>query len=153
MSRSFKSSLVTFLIVAGSSLFFCSKAVFVKLAYRHGLDAVTTLAFKSGFPLSFFERPVEADFPLGSLLFRAHADMKKATTTIAALMTTLRLRQGQRVDTDPFMQPAMPVIQRPWIEARPGRTGRGERHLVARPAMKHAVARRHPQRERNGLAV
>lgn len=40
------------------------------------LDAVTALAFKSGFPLGFFERPVETDFPLGSLLFRAHADMK-----------------------------------------------------------------------------
>jgi Zn-dependent peptidase ImmA (M78 family)/transcriptional regulator with XRE-family HTH domain len=41
------------------------------------LDTVTTLAFKTGFPLSFFESPAESnDFPLGSLLFRAHADMK-----------------------------------------------------------------------------
>jgi transcriptional regulator with XRE-family HTH domain len=40
-------------------------------------DVVTTLAFKSGFPASFFELPTEpAGFPLGSLLFRAHADMK-----------------------------------------------------------------------------
>lgn len=41
------------------------------------MDAVTTLVFKSGFPLSFFEVPTEStDFPLGSLLFRAHSDMK-----------------------------------------------------------------------------
>ncbi|WP_009960858.1 DMT family transporter [Verrucomicrobium spinosum] len=54
MSRSFKSSLVTFLIVAGSSLFFCSKAVFVKLAYRYGLDAVTTLALRMAMAFPFF---------------------------------------------------------------------------------------------------
>lgn len=42
------------------------------------MDAVTTLVFKSGFPVSFFEAPTDAmDFPLGSLLFRAHADMKE----------------------------------------------------------------------------
>ena len=40
------------------------------------LDAVTTLAFRTGFPMSFFERSVETNFPLGSLLFRAHTDMK-----------------------------------------------------------------------------
>lgn len=41
------------------------------------MDSITTLAFKSGFPVSFFETPTEStDFPLGSLLFRAHADMK-----------------------------------------------------------------------------
>lgn len=41
------------------------------------MDAITTLAFQTGFPLSFFETPtVSTDFPLGSLLFRAHADMK-----------------------------------------------------------------------------
>jgi drug/metabolite transporter (DMT)-like permease len=54
MSRSFKSSLLTFLIVAGSSLFFCSKAVFVKLAYRYGLDAVTTLALRMAMAFPFF---------------------------------------------------------------------------------------------------
>lgn len=41
------------------------------------MDAITSLAFKSGFPIAFFETPTEStDFPLGSLLFRAHADMK-----------------------------------------------------------------------------
>lgn len=41
------------------------------------MDAVTALAFKTGFPISFFETPTEdTDFPLGSLLFRAHADMR-----------------------------------------------------------------------------
>jgi Zn-dependent peptidase ImmA (M78 family)/transcriptional regulator with XRE-family HTH domain len=31
--------------------------------------------FNTGFPLHFFETPPESDFPLGSLLFRARADM------------------------------------------------------------------------------
>lgn len=40
-------------------------------------DAVTALVFKTGFPSSFFESSPESnDFPLGSLLFRAHADMR-----------------------------------------------------------------------------
>lgn len=54
MSRSFKSSLITFGVVAGSSLFFCSKAVFVKMAYRYGLDAVTTLALRMVLAFPFF---------------------------------------------------------------------------------------------------
>lgn len=54
MSRSFKTSLITFGIVATSSLFFCSKAIFVKLAYRHGLDVVTTLALRMAMALPFF---------------------------------------------------------------------------------------------------
>src|SRR5438552_9966764 len=36
---------------------------------------VTALAFQTGFPLSFFDLPPTTDFPLGSLLFRAHANM------------------------------------------------------------------------------
>ncbi len=40
------SPLLTFGVVAASSLFFCSKAIFVKLAFRYGLDAVTVLALR-----------------------------------------------------------------------------------------------------------
>lgn len=54
MSRSFKSAIATYGIVAASSLFFCSKAVFVKLAYRYGLDAVTVLALRMALALPFF---------------------------------------------------------------------------------------------------
>ncbi|CAN5913328.1 DMT family transporter [soil metagenome] len=54
MSRSFKSAFATYSIVAASSLFFCSKAVFVKLAYRYGLDAVTVLALRMSLALPFF---------------------------------------------------------------------------------------------------
>lgn len=54
MSRNLKSSLATYGIVAASSLFFCSKAVFVKLAFRYGLDAVTVLALRMAMALPFF---------------------------------------------------------------------------------------------------
>lgn len=54
MSRSLRSSLLTFLIVAASSLFFCSKAIFVKLAFRYDLDAVTILALRMAMALPFF---------------------------------------------------------------------------------------------------
>lgn len=54
MSRTLKTSLTTYGIVAASSLFFCSKAVFVKLAYRYGMDAVTVLALRMALALPFF---------------------------------------------------------------------------------------------------
>lgn len=53
-NRNLKSSLATYGIVAASSLFFCSKAVFVKLAYRYGMDAVTVLALRMALALPFF---------------------------------------------------------------------------------------------------
>ena len=46
--------LVTFCIVAGSSILFCSKGVFAKLAYIHGADALTVLTLRMGFALPFF---------------------------------------------------------------------------------------------------
>jgi drug/metabolite transporter (DMT)-like permease len=54
MSRNLKSSLVTYGIVAGSSLFFCSKVIFVKLSFRFGMDAVTVLALRMALALPFF---------------------------------------------------------------------------------------------------
>ena len=54
MSRTFKTSLATYGIVAASSLFFCSKAVFVKLSFRYGMDAVTVLALRMSLALPFF---------------------------------------------------------------------------------------------------
>lgn len=47
-------SAATFCIVAGSSILFCSKGVFAKLAYAHGGDALTVLALRMGFSLPFF---------------------------------------------------------------------------------------------------
>jgi len=47
-------SAATFCIVAGSSILFCSKGVFAKLAYARGGDAVTVLALRMGFALPFF---------------------------------------------------------------------------------------------------
>lgn len=44
----------TFLIVAMSSVLFCSKSVFAKLAYALGADALTVLSFRMGFALPFF---------------------------------------------------------------------------------------------------
>ncbi len=49
-----KDSLLTFGIIAGSSVCFCSKAVFIKLAYRMGLDTVTVLALRMALALPFF---------------------------------------------------------------------------------------------------
>lgn len=49
-----RASLVTYVIVAASSLFFCSKAVFVKLAFRYDMDAVTVLALRMALALPFF---------------------------------------------------------------------------------------------------
>lgn len=40
-------------------------------------DFGNALVFQTGFPLSFFEYPIEEGFPLGTLLFRAHADMSE----------------------------------------------------------------------------
>lgn len=44
----------TILIAAGASLFFCSKSVFVKCAYRHGADYLTVLTLRMAFSMPFF---------------------------------------------------------------------------------------------------
>lgn len=44
----------TFLIVAMSSVLFCSKSVFVKLAYALGAETLTVLSLRMGFALPFF---------------------------------------------------------------------------------------------------
>lgn len=53
-SPTLRASLATYGIVAASSLFFCSKAVFVKLAFRYQMDAVTVLALRMAMALPFF---------------------------------------------------------------------------------------------------
>ena len=47
-------ALTTFLIVAASSIFFCTKGVFVKLAYGGNADAISVLALRMGFAFPFF---------------------------------------------------------------------------------------------------
>lgn len=47
-------SAATILIVAGSSLLFCSKGVFAKCAYRYGADYLTVLALRMAFALPVF---------------------------------------------------------------------------------------------------
>ena len=54
MKNPHPSPLVTFLIVAGSSVLFCSKSVFAKLAYAAGADALTVLALRTAFAFPFF---------------------------------------------------------------------------------------------------
>lgn len=44
----------TILIAAGASLFFCSKSVFVKCAYRYGADYLTVLTLRMALSLPFF---------------------------------------------------------------------------------------------------
>jgi drug/metabolite transporter (DMT)-like permease len=48
------SALATYLMVAGSSLFFCSKGVFAKSAYALGADPIEVLALRMGIALPFF---------------------------------------------------------------------------------------------------
>jgi drug/metabolite transporter (DMT)-like permease len=47
-------ALATFLIVASSSILFCSKGVVAKLAYAQGADALALLTLRMGFSLPFF---------------------------------------------------------------------------------------------------
>lgn len=54
MNSSATSRIATFLIVAGSSVLFCSKSVFAKLAFAHGVDAVTVLTLRTAFAFPFF---------------------------------------------------------------------------------------------------
>jgi drug/metabolite transporter (DMT)-like permease len=54
MKNLHSSRLVTFLIVAGSSVLFCSKSVFAKLAYAEGVDALTVLTLRTAFAFPFF---------------------------------------------------------------------------------------------------
>jgi drug/metabolite transporter (DMT)-like permease len=46
--------LATFAIVAASSILFCSKGVVVKLAFSHGVDALTILTLRMAMALPFF---------------------------------------------------------------------------------------------------
>ena len=48
------SVLLTYLIAAGSSLFYCSKGVFVKSAYTYEVDAITILTLRMLIALPFF---------------------------------------------------------------------------------------------------
>lgn len=48
------SPFATFGIVAASSILFCSKGVFAKLAYAHGASALTVLTLRMGFALPVF---------------------------------------------------------------------------------------------------
>ena len=52
--KSTPSPLVTFLIVAGSSVCFCTKGIFAKLAYAEGADSITVLALRMGMALPVF---------------------------------------------------------------------------------------------------
>ncbi|MDA0814355.1 MAG: DMT family transporter [Verrucomicrobia bacterium] len=47
-------SVITFVICAGSALFFCSKGVFIKSAYRLGADPLTLLALRMVMALPIF---------------------------------------------------------------------------------------------------
>lgn len=62
-SQSDQSALTTFCIIAGSSILFCSKGIFAKLAYRDGADALAVLALRMGFALPFFIAIIILAFP------------------------------------------------------------------------------------------
>lgn len=54
MTTTQRSNLITYVIAAASSLFFCSKGVFVKSAYAHGVDAITILMLRMAIALPVF---------------------------------------------------------------------------------------------------
>lgn len=54
MTKTQQSNVLTYVIAAASSLFFCSKGVFVKSAYAHDVDAITVLALRMGMAMPFF---------------------------------------------------------------------------------------------------
>ncbi len=54
MTTTQRSNMITYLIAASSSLFFCSKGVFVKSAYAQGVDTITVLALRMSMALPFF---------------------------------------------------------------------------------------------------
>ena len=54
LEPSLLSSLTTFAVIAGSSLFFCSKGVFVKTAYTHGATPLSLLALRMLVAAPFF---------------------------------------------------------------------------------------------------
>lgn len=54
MTTKQRSHILTYLIAAASSLFFCSKGVFVKSAYTHDVDTITILALRMAMAMPFF---------------------------------------------------------------------------------------------------
>lgn len=54
MNNPTSSRIATFLVIAGSSVLFCSKGVFAKLAYTHGIDALTVLMLRMSMAFPFF---------------------------------------------------------------------------------------------------
>jgi drug/metabolite transporter (DMT)-like permease len=48
------SAVLTFVVIAASSLCFCAKGIFIKIGYRDGLDTVTVLMLRNLLALPFF---------------------------------------------------------------------------------------------------
>src|SRR5438552_783198 len=77
------------------------------------MDAVTTLTFKTGFPLSFFETPTQSnDFPLGSLLFRAHADMKDREQRVVHRHAQMAFEVVRHLLASPLIRPVPVKVPR-----------------------------------------
>lgn len=77
-------------------------------------DFIQSFVFRTGFPFHFFETPPETDFPLGSLLFRARADMtereQKAVHRHAQMAYEVmrRMLTGRAVQEVPMRVPNVP---------------------------------------------
>ena len=54
MTTQQRSNLITYVVAAASSLFFCSKGVFVKSAYAHDVDTITILTLRMAMAMPFF---------------------------------------------------------------------------------------------------
>ncbi len=54
MSSATRNQLIAYVASAASSLFFCSKGIFVKSAYEHGADTITVLALRMAMSFPFF---------------------------------------------------------------------------------------------------
>lgn len=109
---------------------------------RPSPDVVTTLAFKSGFPIQFFENPTDVDFPLGSLLFRAHADMKSDEQRTVHRHAQMAYEVVLRLLSSPLIRP-LPVRVPRVTERDPERAAvlaRSELGLSSDAPVKHVIS-------------
>jgi Zn-dependent peptidase ImmA (M78 family)/DNA-binding XRE family transcriptional regulator len=85
---------------------------------------LTAIALQTGFPVAFFSREIEQDFPLGSLLFRAHAaaTMRDRTEAYRYGQITFEVAQhlAQRIECPALRLPQL--LETPSVAAAITRT-------------------------------
>jgi len=90
-------------------------------------NLITRLALKLGFPPSFFRQKPSHEFPLGSLLYRAHASIRSIDRSLAhryaQLAFELSERMGNKLQLGPLRLPH--VSENPKLAAQLARSSMG----------------------------